>query len=112
MNIHILNNSISQLEITSGEPYAAVYISSGKCQMKNVTFLKNIAIPLALFFTYAHFLVTNKFENNIAVCGGGIYLDSYTTVIMYENSKLVFASFISHAHYHMGYRSIDCLFSY
>ena len=60
--------------------------------MKNVAFVKNAATPLALFSTYVHFMATNTFQNNIAMYGGGIYIDSDTTVTMCENSKVVFAN--------------------
>ena len=92
MNTNIVNNSIPQFDITSGEPYAAVYIKGGICHIKNVTFLKNAATPLALVFTSAYFMATNTFHNNIAVYGGGIYFDSNTDVTYSENSNVVFVN--------------------
>ena len=86
MNTNIVNNSISQFH------ESVVYITGGICQIKNVTFLKNAATPLALVSTSAYFMATNMFHNNIALYGGGIYFDRNTYVTHSENSKVVFVN--------------------
>ena len=88
VNTNIVNNSIPQFH----EHYSVVYIGGGICQIKNVTFLQNRATPLALVSTSAYFIATIMFHDNIAVYGGGIYLDHNTNVTMYENSKVVFVN--------------------
>ena len=92
INTNIVNNSIPQFNATSEEPYAIVHINGGLCQIKNVTFIKNVATPLALVSTSAYFMATNTFHNNIAVYGGGIYFDNNTEVTHSENSKVVFVN--------------------
>ena len=82
MNTIIVNNSIPQFH----EHYAVVYITGGICQIKNVTFQKNRATPLALVSTSAYFMATIMFHDNIALYGGGIYFDSNTYVTYSKNS--------------------------
>ena len=93
-NISIVRNSIvpTQFEVTTNEQHAIVYIHCGVFQIKNVLFLENIATPLALIDTHAHFMDTNAFLKNVAKYGGGIYIDSNTTVATNTNSTFVFVN--------------------
>ena len=89
-NISIVRNSIvpTQFEVTTNEQHAIVYIHCGVFQIKNVLFLENIATPLALIDTHAHFMDTNAFLKNVAKYGRGIYFDSNTTVTPTQTQQL------------------------
>ena len=93
-NTSFVHNSIPQkhFDATTNKQDAVVYINGGVFKMKYVLFYRNTATPLVLIGTQCYFIAITEFLNNIAMYGGGIFVDSNAIVTFYKNSKVVFGN--------------------